>query len=62
MTNDEVLVWLTEERVFGVVSGSIGAHYTQIKYTKGGIEYDVLVENDEYKTMEDFNEYDDSDE
>lgn len=55
------VVWLTEERCFGTVEGALGAYYTTIKYIKGGIEFEVLMENDEFKLLEDMVEYDDED-
>lgn len=59
MSNREgSVVWLTEERCFGVIVGSLNAHYTTICYTKGGIEYEEFVENNEFEILEDLNEYD----
>lgn len=46
--NEPVYVYLPEERTFGIIVGPIGAYYTRIKYTYQGIEYDALVENDDY--------------
>ena len=59
MPNREGLVWLTEERCFGEIVGSMDAYFTLIRYTKRGIEYEVPVENDEFEILEDLNEYDD---
>lgn len=53
------LVWLDDERCFGTIVGSMGAYYTMVAYIKGGIEYEVLIENDEFTLLEDLNEYDD---
>lgn len=59
----ENLVWLPYEHVYGTIVGGLGAYYTMIAYTKAGIEYEVLMENDEFELMEDtLIEYDDSDE
>lgn len=59
MSNREAeVVWLTEERCFGVIVGSLGAYYTNVRYTRGGMEYEVLVENDEFILVEDLNAYD----
>lgn len=55
------VVWLPEERVFGEMVGGMGAFYTTINYIKGGMEYEVLMENDEFILMEDFFEYDSDD-
>lgn len=47
------LVWLFEERTYGYVVGGIGAYYTTIWYLLGGIEYEVLMENDDFELVED---------
>lgn len=47
------LVWLPYERTYGYVIGSIGAYYTKIWYLLGGIEYEVLMENDDFELVED---------
>lgn len=52
------VVWLTDERVFGRIEGALGAFFTTIAYNKGGIEYEALMENDEFELMEDLIEYD----
>lgn len=54
-------VWVVEEHVFGEIVNGLGAYYTTIKYVKGGIEYEVLMENDEFTLLEDFFEYDNDD-
>lgn len=59
----ENLVWVPDEDnprlgVFGTIVGGMGAFYTKVRYTRGGMEYEVLMENDEFQLMEDFNEYD----
>jgi hypothetical protein len=56
---EESLVWLDDEQVFGHIVGSMGAFYSTIWYVKGGIEFEVLMENTEFTTMEDLIEYDD---
>lgn len=38
--------------------GAMGAFFTNVRYTMGGMEYDVLMENDEFILLEDLNEYD----
>lgn len=55
------VVWLPEERTFGEMIGGMGAYYTMIRYVKGGIEYEVLMENDEFTLLEDLIEYDSDD-
>lgn len=54
-------VWVVEEHVIGEIVNGLGAYYTTIKYVKGGIEYEVLMENDEFTLLEDFFEYDNDD-
>lgn len=50
-------IYLTEERVFGTMI-KMGAFYSTVNYTKGGNEYEVMVENDEFVFLEDMIEYD----
>jgi hypothetical protein len=38
--------------------GPEGAFFSPVRYTKGGIEYEVLLERDEYTLLEDLIEYD----
>lgn len=57
------LVWVPDENdpsvgVFGEIIGVLGAFYTTIRYTSGGIEFEVLMENNEFELMEDLIEYD----
>jgi len=52
---------VTDEHVFGEMVGGMGAFYTNVKYVKGGMEYEVLMENDEFILLEDFFEYDNDD-
>lgn len=59
---DNRVVYLVYERVFGEMVGSLDAFYTTIRYTKGGIEFEVLMENDEFILLEDLIEYDSDDE
>lgn len=51
-------IYLTEERVFGSMV-RMGAYFSTVNYTKGGNEYEVMVENNEFVFLEDLNEYDD---
>lgn len=57
----EGLVWLKDEKVYGRIVGGLGAYFTTIEYTAGGIEREVLVENDDFEILdiEDEYEYDD---
>jgi len=50
MTPVEV-IWLTEERVHGLLL-NMGAHYSTVKYTKNGMEYQVLIENNEFNFID----------
>lgn len=45
------IVWLTEERTFGILL-SLGASFSWIKYSRDGIDYEILVENDEFEYRE----------
>lgn len=61
MSNREAgsrIVWVIDEHVFGEMVGGMGAFYTNVKYVKNGLEYEVLMENDEFTLLEDFFEYD----
>lgn len=53
------LVWLTDELVYGYIVGPMGAYYTTVRYTKQGMEYEVLLESDEFVLIEgdDIDEY-----
>lgn len=52
-------VYIPELKTMGVIVGMMGAYYTTVKYISGGIEYEVLMENDEFEMMEDTHfEYD----
>jgi len=44
------IVWLTEERAFGRVIRQ-GAFFSLIAYSQGGIDYEVLMENDEFESI-----------
>lgn len=64
MSNREAgsrVVWLDDEQVYGEIVGGLGAFFTTIKYTKGGMEFEVLMENDEFTLLEDLIEYDSDD-
>lgn len=60
------LVWIPDEDnprigIIGEIVGALGAHYTTVRYTLGGNEYEVLLESDEFELMEDKIEYDNDD-
>ena len=43
----EEVIWLIEERTFGTLL-NLGAYYSMVRYTKKGIDYEVLLSNDEF--------------
>lgn len=45
--------WMIEEKVYAAVVGSVGAHFTTLKYTYKGNDYEVLVENDDFELLDD---------
>lgn len=45
------IVYYHEEKVYGTVE-QIGAYASVIKYNKDGIEYEELIENDEFVVIE----------
>lgn len=47
------LVWLLHERTYGYIVGAMGTYYTTIWYLLGGIEYEVLMENEDFELVED---------
>lgn len=55
------IVWVDDEQVYGEVVGGLGAFFTTIRYTKGGLEFEVLMENDDFTLLEDLIEYDNDD-
>lgn len=59
--SDSRVVWLPDEDVFGEIIGPLGAFFTNIRYIKGGMEYEMLMESNEFILLEDINEYDDDD-
>ena len=48
MPHGDEIVWLLEERTFAVLVNR-GAWFSMVKYTRGGIDYEVQVSNDEYE-------------
>lgn len=51
MNKSPEYVWLTEERTYAELV-SLGASFSRVRYTRGGIDYEVLVENDEFEYRE----------
>jgi len=47
------IVWLTEERRYAEIIYR-GAYFSYVKYTLGGIEFEVLIENDDYVFREEY--------
>lgn len=47
------IVWLLEERVFGILV-RLGTYFSLVRYNKNGMEYEVLIENDEFEIREQF--------
>ena len=45
------IVWLTEERTFAELI-SLSAHFAKVRYTRGGIDHEVLILHDEFKYIE----------
>lgn len=54
MNEDDELVYLIEERTWGVITGPVGAYYTLISFTKDGVDYEAMIENDDYMPLEEF--------
>lgn len=44
-------VWLTDERTFAELI-RLGAYFSTVRYTRGGIDYEVLIDNDEFEYKE----------
>lgn len=55
------VVWIEEERTFGEILGSMGGFFTTVAYSRGGVDYEVLMENDEFTLLEDFLDRDSED-
>ena len=45
------IIWLEDERTHAWLL-SLGAYYSMVRYSKEGIDYEVLVSNDEIKYFE----------
>lgn len=53
MSREPEIVWLSEERTYGILV-QLGAYYSMVCYTRGGIDYHVQVPNDEIEYLEDY--------
>ena len=52
-------VWIHEERVYGELI-NYGTYFSRVRYEKSGLEYEVLLENDEFEfRSERFFDYED---
>lgn len=58
---EDEIVWLTEERTFAKLIRH-GAHYSVVEYVRNGMEYEEVIENDEFKFVELWSEEHDDDE
>lgn len=47
MSNSNI-VWLIEERTFGEIV-NLGAFFSTIRYAHGGIDYEVLMDNNDFE-------------
>lgn len=45
------IVWLLEERTFGILV-KMGSFYSTVRYTRDGYDYEVLIENNDYELWE----------
>lgn len=52
MLHTENLVWLPVEQTYGFIVGPMGAYYSTIRYNSGGMEFEVLMENNEFELRE----------
>lgn len=53
MSKEIEIVWLLEERTYAVLV-NLGAYYSTVRFTRGGIDYDIQVANDEFEYLEDY--------
>lgn len=51
MGHEPEIVWLLQDRHFAFLIQR-DAFYSLVKYTRGGIEYEVVVKNDDYEFWE----------
>jgi len=57
LTDDDNTVYLYEERVLGELV-ELGAHFSMIRYTYKGNDYEVLVENDDFVLLSELRDAD----
>lgn len=55
---DDRWVWVTEPGVYGLIVGPMGAWYTTVRYVSGDVEFEVLMENDEFELIDWDDEFD----
>lgn len=53
VTKDPEYVWIPDERVYGILV-SAGAYYSRVMYSKDGITYEVVMDNDEFEYFGDY--------
>ena len=41
-------VWLTEERTWARLL-NLGAYFSKVQFSRGGIDYEILIGNDEFE-------------
>lgn len=55
------LVWLTDERCFGRIVGSLDAFFTEVEWVAGGIAHVEFLENTDFEIINDYDhDWDDS--
>jgi hypothetical protein len=54
------IVWLHEERTFAELI-NLGAFYSTVRFTRGGIDWEIQVGNDEFEYYEGNDDDDDDD-
>lgn len=52
MTHEPEIVWLLEDRHFAILLNR-GAFYSTVAFTRDGVDYEVVIENDDYEEWED---------
>lgn len=48
MVNASEIIWLLEERTYGILV-KLGAFFSTVRYVKDGTDFEVLIENDEFE-------------
>jgi hypothetical protein len=51
MTRPVEVVWLHEYRTYAFLI-SMGAYYSHVKFSRNGLDYEIIVENDDFETWE----------